>query len=225
MALVYKKLQSLLDEEDVRRLEEAVPVLAWKLAENPATASFGEFFETNYISCIKQWGRGYCDRSGIGANSHFERMHNIFKEIYLKGMKNVGLDVAICSLLNLVFHEEFYPLIGVNQEMLPQISKDINRKISCDVNDKLNFKSKSAVDITPQSGLSSMRADEVAFLFESVGNGEQILSTVDTLGALNPEIQAMSSRDGDSSARIVELPLEVKSDRAEIQLELGCYCE
>jgi len=197
VVFVYKKLRAILDEKDTGKMELEVSGLVRKLAEDPRTAAFREFFESRYVACIQSWAQCYRACSGIGTVYHFERMHNIFKDIYLKGMKNVGLDVAIGSLLNVVYHEEFYRVTGSSRENIHETSDKCSRVVS---NDKIG---KSGTKFSTPSGLSAINSDyhdtakqltdEVAFLVESVVSKGQIRTVIDTLRALKPDTQTMSA--------------------------------
>jgi len=107
MISTYKSVRTLMDEQDVLTFNELMPKLLHQLHCDSSTEKFANLCSRNVANCSEKWA--YCHRAqcGINTNMHLERMHGIFKHIYLREKKNKRLDSAIGALSSLVHDKEF----------------------------------------------------------------------------------------------------------------------
>ena len=79
--------------------EDNVATLRLHLLQANATKSFGQYFDTYWISRKEKWA--YCYRAGLGINTNMyvEAFHRVFKYQYLKGKYNKRVDKCLLALL------------------------------------------------------------------------------------------------------------------------------
>jgi len=125
-------LRTLLEERDQSAFEQMMNEFFNEILNDSETKEFGKYFIDNYGTKFESWA--YCFRlhAGVNTNMHLERMHGVFKYIYLKGKYCIKmlkkLDKVIAALMKFVRDKLFDRLITVNKGKISSKLKDIRSR-------------------------------------------------------------------------------------------------
>lgn len=117
--------RTLLEERDQTAFLRILNSFCRELITDNDTKEFGIYFFENYQKNYQFWA--YCHRlhAGVNTNMHLERMHGVFKHLYLKGKTVRRLDKVISALMKFIKDKLFDRLITVNKGKISSKIKDI----------------------------------------------------------------------------------------------------
>ncbi|XP_048526625.1 uncharacterized protein LOC109543670 isoform X1 [Dendroctonus ponderosae] len=125
--LIYKKLRSLLEEKDQVAFLGMLNGFYQQISTERDTEKFGKYF-LNYMKNYELWASCHRLYTVVNSNMHLECMHEVFKNIYLKGKTVRTLDKVISALMKFIKDKLFDRLITINKGKITSKLKDIKSR-------------------------------------------------------------------------------------------------
>lgn len=135
-----------------------------KISTQSDTKEFGKYFLDHYMKNYELWVYSHGLNSDVNTNMRLERMHAVFKHIYLKGNTVRRLDQVISALMQFTKDKLYDRLITINKGKINSKLKDIRSRHKASIGLDANLLTRTDEGWTLKS--SSSNDSEVHFINE-----------------------------------------------------------
>lgn len=112
----YKLLTEILEEPNENLLKKILQNTIQQMKEDPNTAEFGNYFESQFAHNVENWA--FCYRLNFGTTSHLERMHAVIKYLCQYGKKLHKLEMALPAVMKFLKEKEIERMVQLQNVKL-----------------------------------------------------------------------------------------------------------